>query len=128
MKLDIACIRDILLYVETLPFDCVATVSQLCESCPMYSKEEITYNCLKLIEGGYLDGLIVPMPRSYLPGLKCIICMTFEGHQFLETIRPDTVFQKTKKALASAGTFSFDVVTKIGTTILTQLATSYLGL
>lgn len=128
MKLDITCVRDILLYVETLPFNCTATARQLCENFPTYSEEDITYNCLKLIEGGYLDGITVSMPRQYLPDIKCVVCMTFKGHQFLETIRPDTVFQKTKNALVSAGTFSFDVVAKIGTAILTQMIASGLGL
>lgn len=128
MKLDITCVRDILLYVEKLPFNSVAYISDINDEYPKYSEEELTYTCLKLIEGGYLSGVTLPMMRSYLPELQCITCMTFEGHQFLETIRPETVFEKTKNTLSSVGTFSFDIVSKIGTSLLTQLAKSALGM
>lgn len=128
MKLDITCVRDILLYVEKLPFNSVANISALQEEYPKYSEEELTYTCLKLIEGGYLDGVTLSMLGSCLPGVKCITCMTFEGHQFLETIRPETVFEKTKNTLSNVGTFSFDIVSKIGTSLLTQLAKSALNM
>lgn len=128
MKLDIACVRDILLYVESLPFNSMATIMQLHEKYPHYSDEELEYNCLKLIEGQYLEGITVSVRNSPLPRIKCILCMTFEGHQFLETIRPETIFEKTKNALSNVGTFSFDVVTKVGTTYLSQLVTSALNM
>ena len=128
MKLNITCVRDILLYIEDLSFQSVATIDQLHEAYPQYSKEDIEYNCLKLIEGGYLDGVTISMLRSCLPSVKYIVCMTFEGHQFLDTIRPEKVFEKTKNVLASVGTGSFDVITKIGTTLLAQMASSALGM
>ena len=128
MKLDIAYVRDILLYVESLPFNSVATIDKLHESYPQYTEENISYNCLKLIEAGYIDGITIPMMRSYLPGIKCITCMTFEGHQFLETLRPETVFEKTKNTLSSIGTGSFAIAKEIGTSILTELVHSALNM
>lgn len=121
MKLDIACVRDILLFVESLPFNSVATIDTLHEAYPQYTEEIITYNCLKLIEAGYIDGMTASMMRSYLPGIKCITCMTYEGHQFLETIRPETVFEKTKNTLSAIGTGSFAIAKEIGTSLLTEL-------
>ena len=128
MKLDIACVRDILLYVECLPFDSVATIDKLHESYPQYTEEDITYNCLKLMEADYIDGITCSVRMSYLPGIKCITCMTFEGHQFLETIRPETVFEKTKNTLSAIGTGSFAIAKEIGTSILTELVRSTLNM
>lgn len=127
MKFDLDCCRDILLYLENMPFDQYATIDKLSSAYPKYSDEQITYTCLILIDGGYIEGITISMTMQVLPGIKCITNMTFEGHQLLENIRPETVYKKICNVMNKVGSCSLDIVTQVAPQFLAELVKTTLS-
>lgn len=121
MKFELDCCRDILLYLEQMPFNQCATIDKLNSAYPKYSEEQLTYTCLILIDGGFIEGMPFPIAKQVLPGIKCITNMTFEGHQLLENIRPETVYQKICNVMNKVGSCSLDIVTQVAPQFLAEL-------
>ena len=58
-----------------------------------------------------------------------ILDITFQGHEFLEKIRSDTVWNgKVKPALSSIGSMSFDVISNVTGSVVSALVLGKLGL
>jgi len=105
MKRDMDLIRDLLLRIESDPqmdgtrefyFD---TAEEMGIS--DHSTEEAAYNLGLLITAGFIDGAVtIATPLQVVRGL------TWDGHEFLDNIRSDEIWSKTKeqfKALPSVG-------------------------
>jgi hypothetical protein len=89
MKLDTDLVRQILLAVEEFPFDGSFHDVEI----EGRTENEITYHVMLLHEAGLLEALDL----STLSG----VCwkptrLTYDGHQFLDAARSDTVWQKAK--------------------------------
>jgi hypothetical protein len=54
--------------------------------------------------------------------------LSWEGHEFLETIRDDTRWNKLKEASADAGAASIEAIAKAALSTAIKLTFSYLGL
>ncbi len=106
MKLNPDCVRDVLLAVESCPFNQTLNIETLSATLPDYSEDDLWYTCLKLNEGGYLTLISVEIMRSYRPGIKCIIDLTYQGHEYLNTIRSPKIWSKAKAAGQHIGNFS----------------------
>lgn len=107
------CVRDVLLAVEACNFGERLTLKSLEEKLPAYTYEELWYTCLKLEEGGYLELMTFSQLGSPLPAIKQIKDMTFFGHEFLNAIRLETTWDKTKEVARKAGTFSLESLGEI---------------
>lgn len=103
MRLDIDCVRAVLLQVEQTPFDTFIRFDDFCNEIPNFSNEQISYTCLKLQEGRYIHLVTEPQKQSAVPRIVTIIDLTFSGHEFLESIRNEEQFSKSKKICAEAG-------------------------
>lgn len=100
MKLDIACIRDILLCLE----DCLVLTDELrykhvdlydlCQTGNLqkYSRSQIAYTICKLDEADFINASIQYADNSI--NYIAVDSITFAGHQFLDTIRPESVWSK----------------------------------
>lgn len=120
MKMDIDCIRSVLLELEELPLD-VYTPEDLTKSINEHGIENVEYSIIKLEEAGYIRaGLTRTMSGDV--EIFSISDITFEGHQFLEKIRDNRVWQKTKTVASSVGSRAFDVIVQIATAVFTELA------
>lgn len=113
MKLDHDCVRDILLAVEDCGFDERINLNTLEQKLPTYPEEQLWYTCLKLEEGGYLELITVPMIRMPMPGIKQIKGLTYQGHEFLDSIREKKNWEKTKHVAQKAGVFSLKALSEI---------------
>lgn len=129
MKLNIECIRDILLFLE----DNLIISDNLEEN--FFTAQEISAGInyplgetantlLALNEAGFIR-------CSRQDAENCIHLLiadhiTYAGYQFLETIRPETVCQKTISICKSVGSFSLDIVSKVASNILMQMITNQL--
>ena len=82
MRLDIDCVRDVLMAVEQKGFGQSYTISNLHDLLD-YSSDQIEYTCLKLSEAGYLDITTVQMTQKTTPGIYSVNELTFQGHEFL---------------------------------------------
>ena len=121
MKLNPECIRDIMFYLEenlTMNSDLEIneiSVFDLPEKLN-YSIEEITNTLLVLDDANFIvcyrnngDDAIVALD---------IYRITYTGYQFLESIRPDSVWKKVQTISGNIGSFSLNVISQIATSVL----------
>lgn len=107
MKRNWETIRELLSKVEecTAPTDTVRL-----NSFPSERAAEISYHMSLLIEAGLVNG---QESKTIGPAIKDFIAqrLTWEGHEFLDAIRSDTVWQKTKKRFVEQGiSMTFELV------------------
>lgn len=100
-------IREILLKVEecTLPAE-VVRLSQF----PKERAAEISYHAALLIEAGLVKGQV---SQTIGPEVKDFFAqrLTWEGHEFLDSIRSNVVWEKTKSTFLEKGIeMTFDLV------------------
>lgn len=131
MKLNPECIRDIMFYLEenlTMNSDLEIneiSVFDLPEKFN-YSIEEIANTLLVLDDANFIvcyrnngDDAIVALD---------IYRITYTGYQFLESIRPDSVWKKVQTISGNIGSFSLNVISQIATSVLTQMINGQLNL
>lgn len=125
MRLNKDCIRDLLLLVEN---KCVyyehpkvgkrlftLSFKQICQSDEMknYNEDVIRYTISKMFEGNYVEGCVIP-PNSHLKFKMCEIDgLTLKGHELLDNIRPETVWQETKSVMSKVGDFSLGIMSQV---------------
>lgn len=131
MKLNFDCIRDTLLYLEEAlvinfqqrTFESIS-LNQLIEDIMLkhthYEANEIWYSVYSLKQAGFIEG------RFENPGNKKLyICnienITWSGHQFLDSIRPDSIWDAIKHKANQIGGISISGLSTIATTILQEL-------
>ena len=127
MQLNLDCIRDVLLELETFPIG-LYTVNSFQSCLSKYSDEQVLYTLVKLCEGSSINALF-SRTLGGRPIISAVYDITFQGHEFLEKIRSDNVWNNNlKPAFSSIGSVSLDVVSKVASTVIAALVTSKLGL
>lgn len=121
MRLNIDCIRDILLTIESAKFNQTFTLPELCKELSKYNKDEIHYTCAKLCEGKYLDAVMKPYPGKVVPAIIRINGLTYEGHKFVDTIRDSKIWAKTKSKIGQLASVSLNVVEAVAGQAITEL-------
>lgn len=107
MKRNWDTIRELLAKVEecTLPTEMVRL-----DDFPRERAAEISYHMALLIEAALVKGQVV---NTLGPDAKDFFAekLTWSGHEFLDSIRSDSVWQKTKKAFSEQGiSMTFDLI------------------
>ncbi|MBE5922628.1 MAG: DUF2513 domain-containing protein [Lachnospiraceae bacterium] len=127
MKLNPDCTRDILLIVESLPdikhyyrFD-ETTIPALF---PKYSFEEVMYH-LRQCE---LNGFLFEPSHTMNYGSYTVSDLTPKGHEFLNNIRADNVWNHVKVISSKIGSNSLSALFQIAATVVQQLIQAQLGL
>ena len=101
-------IRTILLRVEALPqfAGCPDTMGAYAAAQEItatnlgitdFDDDAVRYNASLLIDGGFLEG------EAHAPDLVTIYKLTWNGHEFLDSIRNADVWQKTKDKAKTVG-------------------------
>ena len=128
MRLNPDCIRDILFYVEEN--------TGYSEMIPFYTNLErfniklkndypadvILYHLELCEEYGYLR------IYSHTMGAINVKRLSVSGHEFLENIRQDTNWNKTKEVAKSAGSTSIEILSDVASNLITALISKKLGL
>lgn len=124
IKLNNDCIRDILLYIEELTTGSNTTVAfnPLCTSLNAYTRDVLTYHVNQLSQAELIGNCILAGNDILFVG-----DLTWNGHQFLNNIRSDSVWTKTKSVATKIGAHSITSITQIATAILTQIIKLELG-
>lgn len=135
MKLNLDCIRDTMLAVEKLHQVFIndeneiekgtLILAELCEALPQHRMEDVFYSVYNLDQAGYLSVSI-----QWIGGCvyNCVINhMTYEGNEFLEKIRPETIWGKTTSILGKLGNFGLQTVSKIAEGIAAAYLNRLLG-
>lgn len=128
MRLNPDCIRDILFYVEEN--------AGYSEMIPFYTNLErfniklkndypadvILYHLELCEEYGYLT------IYSHTMGAINVKRLSVSGHEFLENIRQDTNWNKTKEVAKSAGSTSIEILSNVASNLIIALISKKLGL
>lgn len=120
MKLNLDCMRDVLLFLEEAPFQKEMSLGEITSALAKdHSFEDIAYSVQKLSEAGY----IVAKIKSYVTGSTIISVqdITYNGHQFLANIRTNKVWSATKSVMGKIGSTSIHAATQIATSVVTEL-------
>lgn len=131
MKLEPELVREIMLFLEN-KIDVSdsgevfgATVDSISESVNgRYNRGEIIYTLQRLEEGGYISAQF-----EYAGGrlsFGYVNAITYYGHEFLNLIRDNTTWSKTKKAVGTVGAQALSVIANVATTIITAAIQSSL--
>lgn len=117
MRLDINCVRDIMLTLEDalVVDDCgnvePFSVDQLAVLLPKYRRGEIIYTVRKLIEAGFLNQYAGTSDSIWFYGDSGI---TYKGHDFIASVRPQPVWLAIgKKAARSSGSLGLNLLASV---------------
>lgn len=117
MKQNIDCIRDTLLTVEKdVPLDGHIDLKNL--TLPnSYDRDDIVYSLKLLKEANYLNVTLTGASNTYY--LVWIGNMTYDGHQFLDSIRNANVWQSTKDKIANFGSdLSLSLISQVAMSVI----------
>ena len=123
MKLNPDCIRDILFVVEnnaTYSND-VSEETIFKELGSKYPKEEILYHVRQCEHSGLFLKVV-----HYFGGFS-IQDLSPYGHQFINDIRQDNNWNRTKDIAKNVGSFSLDVLKEISSQVIATLISNQLG-
>lgn len=125
MKLDPDCLRDILLLVEEKSsFEGMISSSDFINSDlnNKYGTEKIFYH----IKQAEMSNLITKV--EWMMGSDFLFSdLTPEGHKFINDIRNDQNWKKTKSVAKSIGSFSLDALKSIASGVITAAIKKSLG-
>lgn len=114
MKINHDCIRDILLYLEeNLKIEGHVFLSinlkTLQDNLPEYSAEDVFYSVYNLHQIRFIEGRI-----NNVSNMKMLFCeienITYSGHRFLATIKPEPIWSKTKTIVSKIGVHTLDFI------------------
>lgn len=124
MKLNPDCVRDVLLALETLLVidesgslirDITIDEIAECTILKPYTEADIIYTIQKLTEADFIN----PLTKIYADGEFMFSFfgtrgITYQGHEFLDTIRAQPIWQKTKTTiLEKLGSASLSVFSSV---------------
>ncbi len=107
MKLDKDLVQEILLQVEASP-DPMGLVDL---TLPDHLEEEIAYHVQILDEAGFIEALDLTTMDGYDWRPRRL---TYEGHEFLDTLRDPVAWRYTKETAKNAGVASIKALFEIG--------------
>lgn len=108
MKRNLDLVRDILLFVESKS----ETADYFKVQIDGYGQREINYHVYLLMQQEFITGTEPPLRHATV----VVTGLTWTGHEYLDTVRSDNVWQKTKERLQ--GTASFDLVLQIAKDVI----------
>jgi hypothetical protein len=125
MKRDMDLVRNLLLEIEST--DRILYFSHLSEAVRLRgtSSYDLDYHICLLHEAG----LIQALERKGLSSIGpwTVQRLTWDGHEFLDTIRDPEIWSKTKAGAAAAGAWSIGLLKDIGTGYIKMKAKEVLG-
>ncbi|WP_341784671.1 DUF2513 domain-containing protein [Lactococcus garvieae] len=127
MRLNPDVIRDLLFAVEvrTTP-DQVADSDYIYSTLSQYDSDTVQYH----VKQAELSGVFTKVEYFYgsAPQPFLILDLSPEGHKFINNIRNDNSWSKTKDVATSIGNFSFDALKSISSSVAAEFLSRQLGL
>lgn len=126
MKLNPDCVRDILLVIEeqsnfeaSVDFDC-RNLHGLEQN---YTYDEVIYHLRQCKWSGFFS-------KSAFDALDgfCVEDLSPKGHEFIENIRKDTVWNGVKSVAGKVGATSLSALVQISSNVVSELIKSYFTL
>jgi Hypothetical protein (DUF2513) len=117
MKRDMELIRELLLAIEAVKKDTSFSATDLnLES--DWAAEDVYYNLQLMVDAGFIDA----QPVKSFQGTHNVLIkrMTYEGHEFLDTARSESIWSAAKETITKKG-LSLE---SVGFGVLTQVLAS----
>lgn len=119
MKLNYDCVREVLLYIEeTLEYGKIIDSDDI--ELKSFEYTDIQYTIALLSESGYIKAIKIQTLSSSVPTFH-ISSMTMQGHELLDNIRDNTVWNKIKKKISGFASVSLPIINSVGSTIIKEL-------
>lgn len=119
MKLNHDCVRAVLLFIEeNVTYGTYVDFSEAIVD--NFSREDIIYSADKLLEAGFIDGSKISAIGRSVPGIR-ITTITWSGHQFLDSIRDNTIWKHTKSIIKDFSSVSLNTILNVSTQVLSLL-------
>ncbi|MGG0756699.1 DUF2513 domain-containing protein [Brevibacillus laterosporus] len=118
MELKHDCVRNILLTLETFEYDEILSLRNYTQK-PLiadYDDVDIVYTCEKLMEAGLINGHIKRLSGNNIAFR--INDITWEGHQFLDNIRDDSIWRETKQVSSKVASASLGILSDVASSLL----------
>ncbi len=127
MKLNHNCIRDLLLYIEdNLEYGYYIKINDTKLS--NFPQHEVLYAADKLLEAGYLIGnRRMTMDSEGIPQIN-IESISWNGHQILDNVRDNKVWENTKGILSKFSSVSIGVISNVASQVISNMVKSQMGL
>lgn len=126
MKLDIDCVRDVMLELEGFPMG-YQQLSAFEKSIKKHGEDNVLYALSKLDEAKYINAEI-GIDESGYPHCMAVYNLTFQGHEFLNSIRTPSVWKLLQGAACEGGTGSLKAIGNIGLHLLEETLKKKLGI
>ena len=124
MRLNNECVRDLLLAIEeNLGINDKVSIDDF--ELPNYSYDELIYIALKLIEAGFINGDSSKMIDGSI--FVYVSSLTWDGHKFLDNIRDNEVWRKTKSIVSKFSSVSLGIISNVAAQVITALIKQQLG-
>ena len=117
MKRDMDIIRKVLLAVEEQYVDVAIHDLKVDDA----DRKTLAYHCKILHEGGYLSDYKAQFAGNEIYSFG-VGSLTWEGHEFLDKIRDDSVWTRTKSTIVEKGLpMALDVVKDVATALISRM-------
>jgi hypothetical protein len=125
MKRDMSLVREVLLRVEAL--DMPPAARAICRGWDPefkiegYSEQLVDQHLRLLTEAGFINGK---------PAADAVMLegLTWEGHEFLDTVRSPEIWRRTKEAAGKVGGVSISILAEIAKATAKMVIKEHLGL
>lgn len=130
MKFNLDCARDVLFLLEekliiTRDLEIISVdLEEITSALPTYEAGEIANTLIVLNEAGFIFSENVF--GDVIVEDILVARITYSGYQFLESIRPEPVWQKVKTVGSKVGSFSFSAISQISANVITSLINAQL--
>lgn len=131
MKLNPDCIRDIMFYLEEhLSISSELEIEEVSvytlEKALSYPIQELANTLFVLDDAGFIVSNY-DFGSDHIDAFD-IFRITYDGYQFIESVRPEPVWNKVKSVGRHVGSFSMSTITQIATSVLTAMVNGQLNL
>lgn len=125
MKLNLDCMRDVLLEMEKASYGQSLNPKSIHSALSKYSTDDIDYSIIKLEEAGFINAII----EKYDLGVVILRLddITYEGHQFLANIRTQPIWEKAKAICSKAGTASIPYIMQVASRLISAQLTNLIS-
>lgn len=125
MMLNYDCLRSVLISLENnlnlyddLSFERLELSEILnLSSLSNYSKEDIYYCVYNLLEIDFVDGAI-RFADGGIPYYCWVTNITYAGHEFLQSIKSETVWKDIKSKLKPVSGFSIELISEVAKSVI----------
>ena len=120
MKLNLDCMRDVMLALEQFEYGQPIHHKEIEKILShLYPEEDVQYSLLKLSEADYIRAQIFD-ESGFCLQVDIIFDITYTGHEFLNSVRPKSVWQKISHLIGKTGIESLSIANGIAKTIATD--------